>query len=35
MAEAEGFTTLFERGPDDRPMDGLIHWLELYTGTNV
>lgn len=35
MAKAERFyTILFDRGPDDRPMDGLIQWRDV-AGANV
>lgn len=35
MTKAEQFyTTLFGRGPDDRPMDGLIQWRNV-AGANV
>lgn len=35
MARAENFyATLFERGPDDRPMDGLIQWRDV-AGANI
>lgn len=35
MPAAEAFyTTLFEREPDDRPMDGLIRWRNV-AGANI
>ena len=35
IAVAEEFyTKLFERGPDDRPIDGLIQWRDL-AGANI
>lgn len=35
MDRAEKFyTQLFDRGPDDRPMDGLIQWRNV-TGANI
>ena len=35
MDRAEKFyTQLFERGPDDRPMDGLIQWRDV-AGANI
>ena len=35
MVDAERFyTILFGRGPDDRPMDGLIQWRDI-AGANV
>lgn len=35
MTKAERFyTTLFGRGPDDKPMDGLIQWRNV-AGANI
>ncbi|MGX5843612.1 VOC family protein [Mesorhizobium sp. ArgA1] len=35
MDQAEQFyTLLFERGPDDRPMEGLIQWRDI-AGANI